>query len=256
MTRPRLWTPDHEQNLKRLFIAEQKIPSVVLDPYYRDDRRDFAQSAIRVEIGKWHSEEEYNAWKAGMGVQPFEARFAGKYELEEVGGLLVNRGGNYICKKLREVSAASVVGAGNHGSTLVHYDSANAFVIVSTSITNPAVTDTDLAATATRAAMTNDGGTPASFPKVGTYDASSTANSETYMDLNYLSGVANAFVAVRSILFSGVYTSGMHNLDWRTFGVANAAAGGTLLDHFEPGTTQGTKASGQVWQLWITIQIS
>lgn len=248
-----LFRGDERALYERLIVAEKLHKEVTVDPYYGDRMSDWVRSQIRMEVSRFGSEESYDLWRAGVASEaalPDSVSFSGKVLLGEAGGLLVNKGGNYICRKLREITA--VTDANGNPDTSVHFTNALAKINVSTATTPPAVTNTDLAATLSRLAMTTDGaaGYP-NFPKI---------QGETYMDLNYVSGLANATVGQRAIVFAGVAGSTIAPGDWRTFGITNGVPGtaeAILLDHFQPAVTQGTKAaSGQVWVCWITITFS
>ena len=230
----------------------ETLTTVSYEPRFRRIE-DWVDADVKAELARWNDVGEYQAWKTGQRAMPFAVSRFGYEDLSE--GLLMDRGGNYFCKRIRESSAASTAGTGNHVATNVLYDSANAFIGVGDSTIAAAVGQTDLQASSNkvRVGMTSDIGSPAAFPKVGTYDGTGTANSETYFLLTDTTA-ATGWVGRRAIIFSSLFGASQGNFDWREFAVFNASSSGTMLDRFT--STQGTKVSGQVWQVWITLTLS
>lgn len=111
------------------------------------------------------------------------------------------------------------------GSAFTAYSNANARTAVGTSSTAAAYGNTSLTGEV-RKAM------DATFPLI--------------------TGEGGGPAGNRSILFRSTYASGDANQAWNEFGIFNAGSGGTLLDRFV--SAQGTKASGQVWELSVTLQ--
>lgn len=103
------------------------------------------------------------------------------------------------------------------------YNNANSYIGVGDSSTAEAASQTDLQAATNKLRKAMDGGYP-------TYGTS------------------------QQIVFRSTFASGDANYAWNEFAVFNASSGGTMLNRKV--SSQGTKTSGQTWQVTITITVS
>lgn len=165
---------------------------------------------------------EIRRYESPQAVEPYEVSRFGYETLAE--GLLTNVGGNYVAKMLRESSAAS----GGNPDTTVRFTNATTYTGVGDSSTAAAVGQTDLQA--------------------------ATNKLRKAMDTNYPAIQGEQSVTDRQFKVRSTYGSTDANYDWREFAIFNASSSGTMLDRFV--SSQGTKVSGQVWQLDVTITFS
>lgn len=104
-----------------------------------------------------------------------------------------------------------------------HFGNANAHLGVGDSTTAPATSQTDLQAATNKLRKAMDGGFP--------------------------NAPVNGLEQWRS-----TFASGDANFSWQEFAVFNASTSGTMLNRST--SNQGTKASGQTWQLLYSITLS
>lgn len=192
--------------------AAEELVVVHYEPRFRQPE-DWLQAAVAAEIRRFEDER---------APVPYEVSRFGYETLAE--GLLVNVGGNYLAKKLREVSAAS----GGNPDTSVHFTNALTYTGVGDSSTAAAVGQTDLQA--------------------------ATNKLRKAMDTNYPAIQGEQSVTDRQFKVRSTYASGDANFAWNEFAIFNNSSAGTMLDRFV--SAQGTKASGQVWELSVTITFS
>lgn len=110
------------------------------------------------------------------------------------------------------------------------------------------------------ASLISGGGTAfnASNARLGVGD-STTAFANTQTDLqaatNKLRKLVNGApgLATNVITYIATFASGDANFSWQEFGLFNASSGGTMLTRVV--SNQGTKVSGQVWELTYTQTI-
>ena len=107
------------------------------------------------------------------------------------------------------------------GQTL--FSNANAYLCVGDSTTAFAATQTDLQASTNKLRKAMD----ASYPTYGT---------------------------AQKATWKSTFASGDANYAWQEFAVANASTGGTILNRKV--SSQGTKVSGQVWELSLEVSLS
>jgi len=135
-------------------------------------------------------------------------------------GLITNTGGSSVWRALR-------------GDAITAFSNANTRLAIGSSSTAAAAAQTALVTqTGSRISMAT------SFPILGGESAGGKTS------------------AVREVVFRSTFGSGDGNSDWREFGVFNAATGDddNLLDRFT--SSQGTKVSGQVWELTVDITLT
>jgi hypothetical protein len=195
--------------------AKEGIVVARYDPKFKGSH-DWFKAAVAAEICRFDDEE---AMRTG---RPFDVSRFGYATLAE--GLLVNIGGNYIWKRIRESSAAS----GGNSDTTVLFNNANTKLGVGDSSTAAAVGQTDLQA--------------------------ATNKLRKAMDTSYPAIQGEQSATDRQFIVRSTYASSDANYSWQEFAIFNAASGDTMLDRFV--SNQGTKVSGQVWQLTVTITAS
>ena len=100
------------------------------------------------------------------------------------------------------------------------YDNSNAYIGVGNDNTAAAAAQTDLIGTNARVGM--NGGYPTTTSQIATFQSD--------------------------------FGSAVGNFDWEEWGVFNAAAAGTMLNRKV--SSQGTKVSGQTWQVTLAITMS
>ena len=187
---------------------------------------------VAAQITRFSDEAEY-----GEGIiRPDGISIFGYATMAE--GLLVNTGGNYTAKALRESSAAS----GSQPNTSLKFTNADSKIGVGDSTTAAAVAQTDLQAASNKLRKAVD----ATFPLlVG----------DQYTRANPTTGATETVTLTdRQIVFRSTYASSEANYSWQEFAIFNAASGGTMLDRFV--SNQGTKVAGQVWEVTITLTFS
>jgi len=118
------------------------------------------------------------------------------------------------------INAALTLLAGGGGTA---FDNTNAYLGVGDSTTAAAATQTDLQASTNKLRKGMNSG----YPTYGTN---------------------------QKIIFQADFGSSDANFDWQEFGTFNASTAGTMLDRKI--SDQGTKASGQTWQLSLEITLS
>lgn len=185
------------------------------DPRFVDPA-DWLDAAVAAEVRRYDDDD---ALRAG---RPFDVSRFGYETLAE--GLLVNTGGNYVAKALRESSAA---GGGNPDTT-VKFNNANTYLGVGDSSTAAATSQTDLQAATNKLRKAMDSTYPAIQGENGATD--------------------------RQFIVRSTFGSSDANFSWQEFAIFNASSSGTMLDRFV--SNQGTKVSGQVWQLTVTVTFS
>jgi hypothetical protein len=107
------------------------------------------------------------------------------------------------------------------GGTATAYDNANAYLAVGTSTTAEAATQTTLVAESARVGMDV------------TYPTSGTSQKATWR---------------------ATFDGATANVSWQEFAVLNVSTGGDMMNRKV--SDQGTKTSGQVWQLTLEITLS
>lgn len=118
------------------------------------------------------------------------------------------------------INALLTLLAGGGGTA---FDNSNAYLGVGDSTTAASATQTDLQASTNKLRKAMNSGYP-------TYGTS------------------------QKITFQADFGSTDANFSWQEFGTFNASTGGTMLDRKV--SNQGTKASGQTWQLTLEITLS
>lgn len=74
------------------------------------------------------------------------------------------------------------------------------------------------------------------------------------MDTGYPKTPDDSGGETRKMIWRSTYGSTDANFSWQEFAIFNAAAAGTMVDRFV--SNQGTKVSGQVWELTVKITLT
>lgn len=125
--------------------------------------------------------------------------------------------GNILCNEGINELWTLVAGTGG-----TKYDNTNAHIIVGTGTTAASASDTE---------------------------ATFTSGVKKGMDTGY-----PTYGSSQTVTFQATYGGTEANQAWNEFGVLNAATGGKLLNRKV--SNQGTKASGQIWQVQLQITLA
>lgn len=247
---------------QRVHAAESAIT-------YAPEARDLSRwqrFGVRAELAKWDASQFAAEQRDRLDrvedlpllvatVPPLEVVRFGKPTV--AGGLLTNIGGNFLTKLLRgDITPSGTGGSAAAPSmstdgTLANerfFNNTNTKVGIGTQTTAAAQSDLDLNSGGTRTRLAMVSG----FPKI---------KNDTYVD----AAGATITVSDRQFVVSGIAGTSDANNAWQEFTISNGGAATgiieatpgqafTILDRFV--SNQGTKVSGQIWQVWITVTLS
>jgi hypothetical protein len=189
---------------------------------------DRARATLAAKIAPKQEIKDYIKWQPKWGIHRYTSRadcknqvvYEDDYAMEEFGGYTQHTyvDKNLLCHNGLENLFQLLATSGG-----TQYANANAYLGVGTSSTAANIADIALGAGAVYQAM------DVSYPAItGT-------NHET-------------------CTWRGTYASGSANQAWNEFGIFTSNAGAKMLNHVI--SAQGTKVSGQTWQLDMAITLS
>lgn len=191
---------------------------------------EWMRQKVQLQVTRYADE------RAHLAQDPYDITITGSPTIGE--GLLVNTGGNYTLKALRESSVA----VGSQPDTTLRFTTAGSFIGVGDSAAAAAVAQTNLQAVTNKVRKAMD----ATFPLlVG----------DSYTRANPTTGASETVVLTdRQMAFRTSWGSAEAVFAWNEFCVANHITAGSMLDRFV--SAQGTKPNTQVWESTITFTLS